>query len=437
MSNLKFNTLLVFLLTLPMLSFGQTTKSLTLEQAVKLGLDNSKQLKATGTKLDIAKAKRLQYWNAQVPTVALNMSYNRLSNNVDPFVARFPGGDFIVPQIVNQNVNRLSVSQVVFSGFRAIRFYESSEFLEKAAALDVDKDKIEVRNNIISAYLNLYKLTVTQGILAENLKDLQGRLNDVKNFMTHGTAVDNDQLKAELAVSQIEMSQTEVANAIEAANFNLNIMLGLAVETRIEQETADLFGERTVGELNQYINGVDARPEIQATDLRGQAALKMVEVAKGGLFPTISIGANAYYNNPNQRVFPQTATYKGTADIGIALSYNLTNLYTGKYQIQEAQANVSQAAFLKSQLSDAAKMEVGTTYFAYKTAFEKIKLMGKAIVQSTENQRVMKNRYNQQVSTIGELLDADFWVLQAKVNQVTAKADAELAYFRFLKAAGK
>ena len=82
-------------------------------------------------------------------------------------------------------------------------------------------------------------------------------------------------------------------------------------------------------------------------------------------------------------------------------------------------------------------MEVGTAYFAYKTAFEKIKLMGKAIVQSTENQRVMKNRYNQQVSTISELLDADFLVLQAKVNQVTAKADAELAYFRFLKAAGK
>lgn len=423
----------IIFLMIPFLSFAQTTKTLTLDEAIQLGMSNSKQLKVTGTKLDIAKAKRSQYWNAQIPNVTLNSSYYRLSDNVDPFKL----GAFEIPQIINQTTNRLSASQIVFSGFRAIRFYESSEFLEKAAALDIDKDKIEIKNNIVSAYLNLYKLTVSQQILAENGNVLRGRLNDAKNFVKQGTALENDQLKAELAVSQIEISQKEVANAIEANNFNINLMLGLPTETKLELDTTTLFAEKLVSDLNSYLNGIDARPDIAATNLRGQAASKMVEVAKGGLYPTISVGANAYYNNPNQRLFPPAAIFKGTADIGIALSYNLTNLYTGKYQIQEAQANVAQVNWMKSQLSDAAKMEVNNNYYAYQTAVEKIKLTEKTIVQSTENQRVMKNRYNNQLSTIGELLDADFLVLQSKLNLVNTKADAELAYYKLLKAVGK
>ncbi len=424
---------LAFLLFVHTLSFAQTSKTLTLDEAIQLGLSNSKQLKVTGTKLDIAKAKRTQYWNAQIPTVTLNSSYYRLSDNVAPFAL----GNFEIPQIINQSTNRLSANQVVFAGFRAIRFYESSEFLEKAAALDIDKDKIEIKNNIVSAYLNLYKLRVSQQILAENGNVLRGRLNDIKNYVKQGTALENDQIRAELAVSQIEMNQKEVANAIDASNFNLNLMLGLPTTTPLELETSTLFAEKTVGDLNSYLNGIDTRPDIAATDLRGQAASKMVEVAKGGLFPTISVGANAYYNNPNQRVFPPKATFKGTADIGIALSYNLTNLYTGKYQIQEAQANVAQVNYLKNQLSDAAKMEVNSSYYAYQTALEKIKYTEKTILQATENQRVMKNRYSNQLSTFVELLDADFLLLQSKLNLVGIKTDAEMTYYRLMKAVGK
>ena len=49
----------------------------------------------------------------------------------------------------------------------------------------------------------------------------------------------------------------------------------------------------------------------------------------------------------------------------------------------------------------------------------------------------MSNRYKATVSTLGELLDADAMVLQAKINLEIAKADAELAYYKLLKAIGK
>jgi outer membrane protein len=431
--------LVVFLATALTVN-SQTTKSLTLEEAVRLGVEASQQVKVSGAKLDATKAKTLQYRNAVLPNVSLNSAYTRVSDNITPFSVKFPGATEAValnPQILNQFTNRLSAQAFVFTGWRAKNFFESAQFLEKAAGLDIERDKIEVKNNIVSAYLNLLKLQTSKEIVAKNGDVLRGRLNDVKNFVKNGTALENDQLKAEIAVSQLDLTVKDFDNAIEVANFNLDLMLGLPTSTRIEVDKKKLFEEKTISDLTNYLASLDTRPDLMAADLRNKATAKGVEIAKGAMLPTVSVGGNAYLNNPNQRVFPQQDAFKGTWDLGIQLSYNLTSLYTAKAQIQEAQANVAVANAQRQQLSDVAKMEVNGNFYAYQSALEKIKLNEKIIVQTTENQRVMKNRYTAQVATITELLDADFLVLQSKLNLESAKTDAEAAYYKLQKSVGK
>ena len=439
----KFKSLLylvIVLLTLPNSARSQNSKVLTLDEAIKFGLENSKQLKVTGTKLDIAKAKREQYWNAQIPNVNLTSNYSRLSDNITPFKIQLPGTTEALalnPQILNQFTNKISAQQIIFSGLRATNFYKSSEYLEKAAALDVDKDRIEIKNNIAAAYYNLYKLQSSKEILDENLKVLRGRFNDIQNFVKNGTALENDALRADLAISQVELTKKDVENAIEVSNFNLNIMLGLPTETRIELDKSTLFPEKTLGSLDSYLKSLDSRPDIASTEMRRQAVIKNIDVVKGQVYPVVSLNANYYENRPNQRVFPQQDAFKGTWDAGIQLTYNLSALYTTKFQVKEAQANLVQSNALKDQITEGAKMEINASFYAYQSALEKISLIQKSILQATENQRVMKNRFDAQVITIGELLDADYLVLQAKLNLETAKADAETAYYKLMKAVGR
>ena len=198
-----------------------------------------------------------------------------------------------------------------------------------------------------------------------------------------------------------------------------------------------LFEEKSLSALPIYLAATETRPDLTAADLRRQATAKNIDIAKGVMYPTVSVGGNAYYNNPNQRVFPPENAFKGTWDFGVQLSYSLTAVYASKAQIQEAQANLSIANAQRQQLSDAAKMEVNANYYAYQSALEKIKVMEKTIVQTTENQRVTKNRYAAQVALIGELLEADSMVLQAKLNLEAAKTEAEAAYYKLLKSVGK
>lgn len=421
-----------------------TSTVLTLEEAVRLGLAQSNQLKVSQAKHEVMQAKVSQYWNAAViPNVSLNSGYSRLSNNITPYTVSFPNGNggyteqALNPQILNQFTNRLSVQQILYAGGRGINFFRSAELLEKASALDVEKDRIEIKNTIIAAVLNLYKLQTAARILEENRTVLQSRLRNVQNFVQNGTALENDQFKAELAINQVESNLEELKNGIATAKFNLSLMLGLDKNATIELDQKSLFASKNLLSLDAYLQTVAKRPDLNAATYRQQASEKSLAIAKGNYLPLISIGANYYENRPNQRIFPQQDAFKGTWDAGLTLSFNLSNLYTNKFQVQEAKVNLAQSGAQKELLSDAAQMEIASSYYAQQSAMNKIELAEKAIKQSLENQRITKNQFDAQVTPLTQLLEADFQVIQSQLNLETAKIEAELAYWKLQKAIGQ
>jgi outer membrane protein TolC len=112
------------------------TRLLTLDDAVRLGMEQSRQLKLSNSKLEVARLKIKQYWLALVPNVTVNSAYSRLSDHIEPYKFRIPVNGTVLeqtlnPQVLNQFSNKLSVQQVLFSGFRVINFYKSAEIWKK------------------------------------------------------------------------------------------------------------------------------------------------------------------------------------------------------------------------------------------------------------------------------------------------------------------
>ena len=70
---------------------AQEFKRISLQDAFELAEKNSKQLSIDSLKiLDLVYKKR-QTQNAMLPILAVNASYARLSNNIDPFAISIPG----------------------------------------------------------------------------------------------------------------------------------------------------------------------------------------------------------------------------------------------------------------------------------------------------------------------------------------------------------
>lgn len=137
------------------------------------------------------------------------------------------------------------------------------------------------------------------------------------------------------------------------------------------------------------------------------------------------------------RVFPQENKFKDTWDAGLSLNWNLSSLYSAGALMRESKANLKMTENTTEQLKDGIKSEVFAAKKGYELSLKKIKLSELALSQANENQVIVKNKVDAAVSLFTDLIDADNQKLQAQLNLVAAKCDAQIAYYKYLKAIGQ
>ena len=99
--------------------------------------------------------------------------------------------------------------------------------------LDADKDKEDITYLVINSYLNYDKILENQLIVAQNMQDIQGKLEEITKYESQGLATQNDVLRFQLQKSQMQLTEIELENNRKIANYNMNILLGLPDSTEI------------------------------------------------------------------------------------------------------------------------------------------------------------------------------------------------------------
>jgi outer membrane protein len=133
---------------------------------------------------------------------------------------------------------------------------------------------------------------------------------------------------------------------------------------------------------------------------------------------------------------PNMLTVTNAFNAGIGLQYNLGAIWKTGAKVDAAKARLHQAQAQQGILSDQVRLEVNHAYQAYLLSLKKIEVYKKSIEQADENYRITKNKYDNNLVTTTELLDADVAQLQAILNYTFSKADAMVAYKILQKTAG-
>ena len=411
-------------------------QNITLKEAMDMAVKHSPALQISKLKTDISQSHINQLYNTLIPTVSVMSNYTRISNNIQELSFPLGGKLFTLnPQILDQYYNKASVQEAIFTGFKTYNYKSMFNAQLEASKTDAAKDAADLRLQVASNYFNLYKAIESKKLIDENLKTLDARINDVKNFEKVGMALDNDVLKAELLKSNLEISKSEVENIIATINYNLNIFLGLPENTELTPTDADLT---TTPEIQaDAAFQTNNRSEWLSAKWRTEAMNSSVKIAKSAYFPIISVGFNYYYNNPNQRVFPMENKFKNTWDAGITLNWNLTQLFTAKTNIKESKSTLKMSQLAMEQINDGLKSEIFSMQKNYLLQKKKLKLTEQALTQAKENQRIMKNRFDNQTALFSDLIDADAQSIQSQINQVQAKCDAMIAYYKYMRSIEK
>lgn len=412
-------------------------EKMTIEQAIDIGIKNSKTLNISSQKVLASKARTKELRTNLYPALKLSASYTRLSE-VDPFAINMgPTTLNITSSILNNYSAKLSLVQPLFMGNKITAGINAADYSLDATNEDYSKDREDLILNIKNAYWNLYKATEMKKVLDENVQQVQAHVTDAQNMMAQGMMTRNDVLKIELQLSDIKYKQADANNAVQLAGIALNNVLGIPLTMNIAVGSGIDVKDFNNNDLaNLLSTSYAVRPELKAADLRSKAGEAGVTAAQAGWYPQLSLVGNYTYARPNSRIFPTKDQFDGTWDVSLALSYDLWNWNATSYQTQQAEAQLLQAKDAYSLAKDAVTLEVTQNFLNVNQAKEKITIAKLAQEQAEENFRVTGEKFKQGLALSSELIDAEVAYLQAKTNYTTSVVDYELALARLQKSVG-
>ncbi len=431
----KFKLLLSILL-LPAVLQAQSVKKLTLQEAIDLGVANSKNLKLSQNKIDESIARLAIVKNNVLPSASASFLYNHAE--IPTNTLTIGGGNPIhLPSRADAFVGTATIQEVVYGGGKYKYAQESTKLLTDVARLDADKNKEEVSYAVINSYFSLFKVMQSKKVVAQNLDAIASQLKQAQRFFEQGIVTKNDVLRFQLQQANVSLTDLEIENNRKIINYNLNILLGLPEDTEIAIAESDL-PLQSIQPLSTYISNAFAnRQELQQLDLQNKVADYNIKSIKANTRPTVGIGANLYYINPSGSFIPPAEQFIMPVTIGATVSWNIASLWNNKNKVAEAKIQQQEIGLQKDVVTDNLKTELNRNYQNYQLAVQRIKVLETSIAQATENDRLLESKYKNNIASATDRIDAETLLYQAKINLELAKADAKLAYYTLLKSTGK
>lgn len=411
-------------------AFAQQRIELSLDDAVHLSFDKSKSLHASMMKVQYADAKAGEAGTVLLPSVKFNGGYTKLSDIPAAQVSLpfLPTPITLSPSIINNYSARVTLQQPLFTGFRLQRSVDIADFTAQATQKEYDRDKSDLTFNVKTAYWNLAKALELEKVVDENVGQVKAHLKDVQSWLAQGLITNNEVLKVQVQLSDVQLRQIDASNNVQLARIALNNTIGLPLDTEV-QLTTDIMHEHAVFDALQVLikKAQERRSEIKSMEYRVQASDAAVSLAQSGWWPQLYLVGNYVSARPNQRIFPTQDVFKDTWDVGVSVSLDLWNWGTTVHQTDQARAQLEQVKDGLGQLRDAVALEVTRDYLNLARAKERISVAEQGVRQAEENYRVTSGKFKQGLALNSDLLDSEVALLQAKTSYTQAITDYEMA----------
>lgn len=432
------------LLLVPLLLWGQETQEvLTLNDCIRIALEQNTNLTLANINSKIAAKNYQQSYSNILPNV--NLSYSGSQYERGPtsyigndYIGENPALPFTYQVTTGHNYYaEIRVGQNIFDGGRWW-------FNIKKSKLDKESSRfsyLSTRQNIIvtvrQLYIDLLKQQKLLKVKKQAVERSKNQLEQVKSMYEVGSRAQIDVYRSEVNLGNDRIALLNQENAVREARQALNITLGRDPGAPLAIDSNVVF-EKEVGELQQMLDeALQRNPELKAEEFNVKSNLQGIRLAQSAFLPNL----NAFYFY--QRRVPQ---FKGLYDdfdreyswyVGISISWNLFNGFSDYLSVQKSKLSYSYAA---RQLEDSRrnlKAKVTTLYHNLNSLNEIIKINRKNLESAQEDYRLAQERYRLGSGTILELRDAQVNLANAEQILVSAEYDAYITYAELQQALGK
>lgn len=392
------------------------TVDLNLPKTVQMALDYNRDIKNSQYALKKAEYTIDEARAGKAPVVDYTFSTQR-SRATDASLAASRSTN----AISNAFGNNLSVTIPLYTGGKVEGNIDVAKLGKTNAQEDILRVEQATKYSAIQGYYALLAYQELQGVYHEAVDNLQGHLDNVQAQYNVGTKAKVDVLSSDVSLANAKTTAITSDNNVAVAESNLNNILGLPLETKLNLADHQLpFDTYNISLQEATDYAMKYRPEVLQAAIAVQEAERNIDIANAGNKPTVSVtGGNNWADN----TFPGIDANKRSWNIGAGVTYNFYDGGATKAKVNQAKQDLLVARETEQKTREAVQLEVKQAYLNIRSAAQKVEETQTVVDQARENYRIQNIRYQAGVGINLDVLDAQLSLNEAQVNHIQALYD--------------
>ena len=326
-------------------------------------------------------------------------------------------------------------TQVIYAGGAIRSGIEMAKLGQRMAELDVEKNRQEVRFLLTGYFLDLYKLQNQQQVIAENMALTEKVIEQMKARREQGTVLKNDITRYELQLQSLLLAKTQVEDAQKIIRHQISTVVHLPGGEDFEVDTQSLeadskaleaLASEQLWQQTAAENNIAIRQATLATELSEQK----VRNTRAASLPSVAVVAENNLAGPyTQDLIPKNANVN-VWFVGIGVKYSLSSLWKNKHAIRKAKQEHIQAHEQVQLAREGIENGVQANYTNLLTSSVEVSTQEKQVELADQNYTVVRNRYDNDLALLTDMLDASNMKLSADMALVNARINMLYNYFK-------
>ena len=416
------------------IALGQTTQTITIQEAIQIALENNFALKQAENNLYLSEERIKNEMADFLPSVSgrLNGSQNtgqqfvadRLANNLNPFVS-----------ITSKSFSgSIGGDITIFNGFENINSLRASKATKTSREEDLLRQKETIIFQTASAYLQVLLDQQLLDIRQENLMTSERVLEQTRAQVEVGSRPTVDLYQQESTVANNELLVTQQENAFMLDKLSLVRRLQIDplgdYEFVVPEFDEDMVSEKGMSlDLRDLVNqALSSRSDIKSAQSNIESLQLQYSISKFALLPTISanFGLSSRYSDQfsfageivsfNDQFLDQQVNKSLGFSVNVPIFSNwnrMFNIQSSRIQLKNARLDLENTELQVIQEVTQAYNDYGSFIKQYESAQKSLRANEKAFETQQE-------RYNVGASTLIELSQAQAQYVQAQSESTQA-----------------
>ncbi|MGV3696335.1 TolC family protein [Flavobacterium sp.] len=428
----KFSYIVLFLLAF--VNNAKAQELLTLEDAVKIALENNYEIRISKNDLSIDKTNVTLGNAGMLPQLSANVIDNNSIQNTTQ--TRNDGTTNTLDNAKNNSLTYgVGLDWTVFDGFKMFARYDQLKALQQLGEAELKLTIITRISDVTSTYYDLVQQQQQLAALDSTIVISKQRLELANNRYTIGKASKLEVLNAQVDLNSDTTTLLKQRELYANTKTLLNQILARDVKTdfrvidEIKIENNLLLPELT--SLAQKQN-----PQLQAQILNKKIAELQLKQVKADRYPVIAVNSAYNFNESESSLgFVTQSSGKGL-NYGFTARLNLFDGFNQRRNEKVAKLLVENTTIAIEQQNQQLLTTLTTSYQTYLTNLELMKLEEKNELIARQNLEITLEKFRIGTIPTIEFRTAQLNYINAKVRNSNAQFQAKLSEIALKELAG-